>query len=287
MGAFRESRPGSLRVGIVDYLNSRPLAWAFRSDSTSGARGPAFEPVYLPPVGVAAGLAGGELDIGLIPSIELLRIEGLRVIPGLCVAATQEVRSVLLVRKGPVETISSVALDENSRTSVALVKILLGQRYGLSPEYRQAPPRIDAMLETADAALVIGDPALKVDRSSHHVSDLAAEWRIWTGLPFVFAVWAVAPGVEFEDGLIDYFSESLACAENDMAELVGEAAAELDLPREELRSYLTENLSYRLGEPELAGLREYHRRAAAMGLVDRLMPVHFLDGCPLSGDSVE
>ena len=280
------NHPGSLRVGIVDYLNSRPLAWSFRRPpAPSGV--PPLEPVYLPPSGVAEGLASGDLDIGLVPSIEVRRIPGLRVIPGLCVAATREVRSVLLVRRGPVEEIRSVALDENSRTSAALVRILLGRRYGLEPSYRQAPPEVEAMLEEADAALVIGDPALAVDRTRHQVSDLAAEWRAWTGLPFVFAVWAVAPGVEFRPGLADFFSESLDRAERDMEDLVREAAVELGLPGEALAAYLTENLSFRLGEPELAGLRLYHRRAAEMGLVPEPGPLRFWDGCPESDEAVE
>lgn len=281
-------RPGSLRVGIVDYLNSRPLAWSFRRpvprlDSAS----PELVPVYLPPSGVAEGLSSGDLDIGLVPSIELQRIEGLRVVPGLCVAATREVRSVLLVRKGPIAEIGSVALDENSRTSAALVRILLTRRYGLAPEYRQAPPRVDAMLADADAALVIGDPALRVDHSRHQVSDLAAEWRAWTGLPFVFAVWAVRSGIEFRVDLAEFFADSLTRAEDDMEDLVREAALELGLPSDALRSYLSEKLSFRLGESELAGLEEYHLRAAELGLIARNRPIRFWDGCPASDDSVE
>lgn len=278
--------PGRLRVGIVDYLNSRPLAWGFRRPA-SGTAAARLEPVYLPPACVARGLASGDLDIGLVPSIELQRIAGLRVVPGLCVAATREVRSVLLVRKGPVERIRSVALDENSRTSAALVRILLGRRYGLDPEYRQAPPDVDVMLAEADAALVIGDPALVVDRDRHPVSDLAAEWRAWTGLPFVFAVWAVASRVEFEADLARFFVESLDRAAEDMAEIVREAAAELALPEEALAAYLTENLSFRLGEPELAGLELFHQRAAETGLVEAATPVRFWDGCPESGEAVE
>lgn len=276
-------RAGTLRAGIVDYLNSRPLAWAFRHRPDH----PELEPVYLPPAGVASGLADGDLDLGLVPSIELQRIPGLEVIPGLCVAATREVRSVLLVRNGPVESIRTVALDENSRTSAALVRILLRGRHGLTPEYVQAPPEVDSMLARADAALVIGDPALKVDRGRYAVSDLAAEWRSWTGLPFVFAVWAVAPGVEARSDLAAFLGDSLDRAESEMEELVGEASRELDLPEDEIRAYLTENLSFRLGEPELAGLEAYHRRAADLELIPEYRPIRFWSGCPESGDSIE
>ena len=116
-----------MRVGIVDYLNSRPLAWAFREGSETGG----FEPIHLPPAQVATELAMGSLDVGLIPSIEVQRIPGLHLVPGLCIAATHEVRSVLLVSKVPPRQIRRLALDENSRTSAALVRILLSDRFGV------------------------------------------------------------------------------------------------------------------------------------------------------------
>ncbi|KAB2968286.1 MAG: menaquinone biosynthesis protein [Thermoanaerobaculia bacterium] len=179
-----------LRVGIVHYVNSRPLAYGLLRGDAGGEL--ACE--LLAPAAIADRLRAGTLDVGLVPSIELSRIPGLRVVPGLAIAATHEVRSVLLVSRVPVGEIRSVALDDNSRTSAALVRILLEERYGLRPEYRPAHADLEPMLAGADAALLIGDPALAVPRERYVVLDLAGEWLELTGRPFVFAVWAVRRG---------------------------------------------------------------------------------------------
>ncbi len=268
-----------LSVGIVNFLNSRPLAWGF----LRGRLEQHFEASFAPPARVAQLLAEGKLDIGLIPAIEVQRIPGLRVLPDLCVTASHEVRSVLLLARCPVEEIRRVALDLNSRTSAALVQIILADRYGLTPIYHQASPDAAAMLQDHDAALVIGDPALQVDRDRYLVLDLAVEWRALTGLPAVFAVWAVAPGVELAD-LPRYFEESLELGLAEMEEIIARSASELNLAPDEVRTYLRDNLSYRLGPKELASLAEYFRRAATHGLIAEpralaLWPVGAAQGC--------
>ena len=261
-----------LRVGIVNFLNSKPLAWGF----LKGHHADLFTPSYHPPAMVARMLFEGALDIGLIPSIEVQNISGLRVLPDLCVAARHEVRSVLLVTRSPMEEIRKVALDQNSRTSVALLRILLREKYGLSPEYVHERPDPERMLAEADAALVIGDPALRVDRERYHVVDLAAEWHELTGLPFVFAVWAVRPEVDMPD-LSFYFKSSLRYGLSSLDNLVRESAAELGLDSAEVRSYLTENLHFFLRAEEIAGLEEFYRRAHANGLILEPKPLEFRD----------
>jgi chorismate dehydratase len=251
-----------LRVGIVNYLNSKPLAWGF----LKGHHADLFAPSYHPPALVARLLAQGNLDIGLIPSIEVQRIPNLRVLPDMCVGAKQEVRSVVLVSRGPVEEIRRVALDVNSRTSSTLVRILLRERWGLDPVYLHERPDPERMLNEADAALIIGDPALRLDRGKYHVIDLAAEWKTLTGLPFVFAVWAVRPEVEVPD-LPFYFKSSLRYGLSSLDTLVREAAAELGLDTSEVRAYLTENLHYFLRAEELEGLEEFYRRAYSHGMI--------------------
>jgi chorismate dehydratase len=261
----------ALRVGIVHYLNSWPLAWSFLS-----GRAPAeLAPVYLPPARVADGLAAGELEVGLVPSVELQRIPGLRVVPGLCIASQHEVRSVLLVSRVAPKQIRRVALDESSRTSAILVRILLAERHAVRPEAIPFRPDLDAMLAEADAALLIGDPALRVPRDRFHVVDLAAEWRALTGLPFVFAVWAVAAGVEGR-GLAGWLAASLEAARREMPHLVSLAAAETGLDEAEVRTYLTEHLSYHLGSAERASLDELFRRAHQHGLLPAPRPIAFL-----------
>jgi chorismate dehydratase len=261
-----------LRVGIVNFLNSKPLAWGF----LKGHHADLFAPSYHPPALVARLLGQGNLDIGLIPSIEVQRIPNLRVLPDMCVAARHEVRSVLLVSRGPVEEIRRVALDQNSRTSATLVRILLRERYGLDPEYLHERPDPERMLGEADAALIIGDPALHVDRERYHIVDLAAEWHELTGLPFVFAVWAVRPEVEIPD-LPFYFKSSLRYGLSSLDTLVRESAAELNLDTSEVRSYLTENLSFFLRREEIEGLEEFYRRAHAHGLILEPKPLELWD----------
>jgi len=262
-----------LRVGIVNYLNSKPLAWGF----LKGHHADLFTPSYHPPAVVARLLGQGSIDVGLVPSIEVQRIPGLRVLPDLCIAATNEVRSVLLVTRVPLERIRRVALDQNSRTSAALLRLLLKDRYGLEPEYVQERPDVERMLAEADAALLIGDPALKVDRERHgdrQVIDLAAEWRAMTGLPFVFAVWAARPEVDLPD-LPFYFKSSLRYGISSLDTVVRESAAELGLNTAEVKSYLTECLSFFLRQDEIAGLEEFYRRAHAHGLILEPKPIEF------------
>ena len=261
-----------LRVGIVNFLNSKPLAWGF----LKGHHADLFAPSYHPPALVARLLGQGNLDIGLIPSIEVQRIPNLRVLPDMCIAARHEVRSVLLVSRGPVEEIRRVALDQNSRTSATLVRILLRERYGLDPEYLHERPDPERMLSEADAALIIGDPALRMDRERYQVVDLAAEWHALTGLPFVFAVWAVRPEVEIPD-LPFYFKSSLRYGLSSLDTLVRESAAELNLDTSEVRSYLTDNLSFFLRREEIEGLEEFYRRAHAHGLILEPKPLEFWD----------
>lgn len=248
-----------LRVGIVDYLNSRPLAWDF----LSGALSERYEALYEPPARVADMLAAGEIDIGLIPSIEYQRIPGLSVIPGSCVASDSAVRSVLLVSNVPFAEIESLALDENSRTSATLVKILLKELYGAEPESTQAHPDLEAMLAENDAALIIGDPALRIPMEEGRVLDLATAWRQLTGLPFVFAFWAIRSEAE-RPGLAADFSASARRGQRNLGVLAHEAGRELELAEDYLLDYLRHNLSFDLGEPEISGLEEYFRRAAKL-----------------------
>ena len=257
-----------LRVGIVNFLNSRPLAWGF----LKGHHADLFAPSFHPPAMVAHLLAQGGLDIGLIPSVEVQRIPDLEVLPDLCVSATHEVRSVLLVSTKPIREVGSIALDVNSRTSVALTRVLCAERWGIDPRLVDQRPVVERMLSVADAALVIGDPALKVDRERYRVIDLAAEWKALTGLPFVFAVWAVRSRVDVPD-LAFYFKSSLRLGLQAIDALVREAAAELELDSATVRTYLTENLSFFLQEPQIEGLEDFWRLAAKHGLIDRARPL--------------
>jgi len=257
-----------LRVGIVNFLNSRPLAWGF----LKGHHADLFSASYHPPSTVAQLLAQGGLDIGLIPSVEVQRIPRLTVLPDLCIGATQEVRSVLLVADRPLADVRRIALDVNSRTSVALLKVLCAERWGIDPEWEEQRPEVERMLSEADAALIIGDPALKVDRERYRVIDLAAEWRALTGLPFVFAVWAVRRGVELPD-LAFYFKSSLRFGLSSLDAIVRESAAEMGLDSDLIHTYLTQNLRFFLHESEIEGLTTFWRLAAKHDLIAEPRPL--------------
>lgn len=245
-----------LRVGIVDFLNSRPLAWGFRPEVCPEG----VEPVYGSPARLADMLAAGSLDVGLVPVVEAARLAGARVLPGLCIGAVREVRSVLLVSRRPIARVRRIALDEGSRTSAALVRVLAAQRWGIEPEYVPHPPDLTAMLDTADAALLIGDPALHVDRGDLQIWDLAGEWKAMTGLPFVFAAWTRRPGIELTPEQEGLFIRSLEAGLADLERIVADSSRDTGLAPELLHRYFTHHLHYRLGPEERAGMDAFLQR---------------------------
>jgi chorismate dehydratase len=254
-----------LRVSVVDFLNARPLTWGLLQDPPPG--------VVVSrdlPSACAAKLAAGEADVGLIPSIEYQRIPGLRIVPGLGIAASSEVRSVLLVSDVSREKIGSVALDPASRTSAALTRILLKRVYGLSPEYREG-----ASGTNSDARLIIGDPALKTRLNGQVVLDLAAEWRAFSGHPFVFAFWAVRETAATPD-VTALLRRSYAAGIHQFDRLVREEAAASGLSEPVVEDYLRHALHFELDAGDLEGLDLYYRLAAAEGLIPEARAIRFL-----------
>jgi chorismate dehydratase len=221
-------------------------------------------------------LRDGAVAAALIPAIEYQRIPGLLVAPGASVASKNKVRSVILASRLPIREISSVALDTSSRTSAVLLQIILSRFHGLSPRYVPHPPNVNEMLESNDAALIIGDPAMVVDRSALHVYDLAEEWKRHTGLPFVFAFWAVRAeaAARLRDCGIDFAQarrEGLSRA-SQIAEIYSGA---LGLPKGELLAYLTENIHYDLDQEDLRGLGLYYEMAREAGFIQQVRDLTF------------
>ena len=263
-------------IAASSYLNAAPLCYSFVYGEQKD------HCVFLSdesPARCAELLAEGRADAALIPVIEYQRMTGIRIAPGACVASRKSVRSVLLASREPIERVQSVALDTTSRTSAALIQIILGRFYGLGVSYKPSPPKLEDMLESNDAALIIGDPAMLIDRSGLHVYDLAEEWRKHTALPFVFAFWAIRADSAFwqrAHGRIDFLAarvEGTAHAE-DLADIYVER---LGLPREELLSYLTENISYELDEESLRGVSLYYQLARECGLTPENREILFVD----------
>ncbi len=254
----------AIRVGAVSYLNAKPLYYRLEDRAPEG--------VVLSmdlPSRLASRLASGDLDLALIPSVEYLRgaSSGYEILPGFAIAARGPVRSVKLFSRVPLDRIDRLALDEGSRTSQVLTRVWLDARHGVRPSTIESLPMgVSALESTADAVLVIGDRAMKVpDAPFHAVVDLAEAWQGLTGLPFVFALWVVRPGVDLGD-----LPEVLAgCRADGLAhadELAAAFGPRLGLDPVACHEYLTRVLSYDLGEPEIAGLRRFARMAADRGL---------------------
>ena len=271
----RASRPRTAQpqVSVVQYLNTAPLCWGLQH----GPQRERYRLAFTTPAACADDLECGRADIGIIPSIEYQRIDGLRVLPGLSIASKERVRSVLLLSRVPVEDVRSVALDTSSRTSAALVKVLFAEFYGIDVAARPSAPDPMAMLDGADAALLIGDPALLYNGDAQ-VFDLAAEWRKFTGLPFVFALWALRPfegGLGLSDLRRD-FEASLDQGLRHVGDIAAEWAPRLGITSEAVRIYLTENIDYTLDEANLAGLQLFYRLAHKAGMISSVKELDFV-----------
>jgi chorismate dehydratase len=260
-------------VAASSYLNAAPLCYSFvrgeqqHSCTFLSDRAPAR---------CAELLEEGRADAALIPVIEYQRLSGLKVAPGACVASLKTVRSVVLASRVPMPEIRSVALDTSSRTSAALIQIILSKFHEITPSYRPWAPDLTRMLESNDSALMIGDPAMLIDRSALYVYDLAQEWRNHTGLPFVFAFWAIRKDSKVWPGEVDFIKgkhEGLG----HITDIAGEYSASLGLPRADLIGYLTENISYDLDEESLRGLSLYFDLAKECGLISQVSQLEFLE----------
>lgn len=213
-----------------------------------------FDLDFCLPSECADRLAAGTADIGILPAAELPRL-GLEILRGAGIACRGPVRSILLVSKVDPRDIRVLAADTSSRTSTQLARVLLARNYGAEPRLVACRPDLDAMLECADAAVIIGDPALRVDVANvpHHVIDLGAEWTASTDLPMVFAVWAarkeyVTP--EIERAFLSSCRFGLAHIE----EIVRQEAAPRGFTETVAREYLTHSIRFEFGEAEYRGL---------------------------------
>lgn len=273
---------GLLRIAASTYLNSAPLVYSF---AEGRLRDKAAFLGDTAPARCAEMLAEGICDAALIPVIEYQRIPDLQIIPGVAVASEWKVRSVLLAARRPLSEVRRVALDSSSRTSQALVRILCRYRYGIGPEFVERVPDpsvvCENMFEVGDAALVIGDPAIQLAASAEalgvRVYDLAEEWRSLTGLPFVFAVWAV--GRDAAQRFTDAPKLFVAAKEEGigMRELLAARYAEnLGLPKADLLDYLNRNVCYDLDEEKIAGLEQFFELAHACGLIAENRRIEFL-----------
>jgi predicted solute-binding protein len=253
-----------LRVSAVSYLNTWPLVWGFLHGPQSANEEGLFDFRFDLPADCARALGRGEAAIGLVPCAELDRL-GLDYLPDLGISCEGPVRSILLISKKPFGQIGSLAVDSGSRSSVALARILLAERYGCQPKFLAMSPDLERMLAVGDAALIIGDPALQIEPSQlpYETLDLGAEWVTWSGLPMVFAVWA-GKSARLTPEVSRAFADSYQWGRNHMDDIVAMAVRERGFREGLTREYLTERIVYELGPRHRQGLELFRKLARAI-----------------------
>lgn len=242
-------------VSAVSYLNTWPLVWGFLHGPQRGL----FDFRFDLPVHCAEALRDRKADIGLVPCAELDRL-GLDFLPDLGIACEGPVRSILLISRRPFDAIRTLAVDSSSRTSVALARIILAERYGCYPQVMSHEPSLQEMLVENDAALVIGDPALRLDPGTlpYRTLDLGAEWVAWSGLPMVFAVWAGRTEFLTPD-VAEAFRASWRWGREHLDEMVEHASVERGFEKELARAYFTRHIVYPLSAGHLEGLALFRK----------------------------
>jgi len=257
------------RISASSYSNTAPLVWSF----LYGQNRAKVEIILdTAPARSAELLAQDRVDAALVPVIAYQMIEGVRLIPGVCVGAKKRVRSVCLVTRGEdLDRVRSVSLDVSSKTSVVLTKIIFREFLGSEPEWRDARPDLDAMLDASDCALLIGDPALMIDKTKYRKFDMAETWHELTGFGFVFAMWMTRRA-----GCPIDFAAARDEGLEHIGEIVSNYESDIDLPREELLTYLSENISYTIDRSMQEGLELYYALANKHGLIPAVKPLEFI-----------
>lgn len=270
-----------LRISAISFLNTAPLMWDFDHGDAARALAEHFAISYTIPSLCAQQLKQGSADIGIIPVAAYTGIPDLIIVPDVAIAAKNKVRSILLISKVPLEKIRSVATDDSSRTSAALVEIYLRKFVGTDPGFTRQKPDLKGMLQWHDAALLIGDPALQARTDGYHVYDLAEEWRRWTGRSFVFAFWAVRKaallGRAWERNIAQVFQQSRDHGLEHIPEIASAWAPRLDLSAKLISEYLRENVDYSLDAENLDGLRLFYRYGAEIGVFAQVPELEFLE----------
>jgi chorismate dehydratase len=291
-----------LRIAAIDFLNPAPLMWDFEHSPMQETLAQRYSIHRTTPANCARELAENTADIGLIPAAAYALNPELAIIPGCAIASLDRVRSILLVvresgRESGIAAVKTVAADTSSRTSLAYAQILFCRYWkpgAASPvEFVQHPPNLDQMLQSADAALLIGDPALlaledreaRLQRTGERLEylDLAHEWHEKTGLPWVSAFWAARPealeagGVSPAEVTAD-FQRSRDHGVAHREELVAEWAARIPVPAETIRAYLTQNIHYILDDNCLRGLRAFYQAATECSILPSAPAPRMLDG---------
>ncbi len=258
-----------MRISASSYSNTAPLIWSFLYGSRKGTVEVILDNA---PSRSAELLAAGRVDAALVPVVAYQTIPDLYVVPDVCVGARERVRSVCLITDGnDLEEVDSVALDTSSKTSVIMTKIIFREFLGIEPEWVDHEPDVSAMLNDADCALLIGDPALALkEAGSLRKFDLVEVWRNFTGLGFVFAMW-MTPHSALDIDLAAARDEGLA----HLASIIANYSDDIDLPHGELEEYFSENIAFDVDESMKGGLDLYFELALKHALIDEKKPFEF------------
>ncbi len=253
--------------------------WDFEHPPLDAELSQRYEINWMLPSQCADELASGAADIGLVPIAALATTPGLRILPGCTIASKKRVRSLLLVRRAsqPLATVRSVAADTASRTTVAYTRIMFHRWGNAAVPFLPMSADLDTMLDHADAAILIGDPALmaleeranRFERTGEELvyHDLAEEWRNLTGLPFVSAVWAASAAVPLDGSIDQDFVRSRDHGLQNIDAMVNDWSRRLPVSEETIRKYLTTNIHYVLDEECIEGMRGFFRMAAETGVL--------------------
>jgi chorismate dehydratase len=247
------AEPSKFKVRAVSYLNTVPLVWGM----LRGPQSAAVELSFSIPSDCGRDVEDGLVDIGLVPVAEIAR-QGMEIVPGVGISCEGPVRSILLFSRVPWKEIKSLAADSSSRSSVELARVILRERYGIEPRVFRQQPFLEEMLAHSDAALIIGDPALRIepDESGYEWLDLGAEWFELTQLPFVFAAWAGKPGIAI-DRLAKITTDSYRFGEARIEQIVDGQHARRGISKELAHRYLTQHIRFVIGRAERRGLETF------------------------------
>ncbi len=261
------------RIAASSYLNTAPLIWSF----VRGSKRNAVELlVDKAPARCAEMLAAGEVDAALVPVIEYQRIPRIAVVPDVCVGSRNAVRSVVIASKNEnLRDVRRLALDDSSRTSLALVKIIFREFLGCEPEWQLCPPDLKTMLDNHDAAMIIGDPAMMIPREQVKVFDVVKLWREHTGFGFVFAMWMTRVSEVNKIVTLD-FAGARDEGLDHLDEVILDYESPIHLSGEEIRQYLTENISFRVEAEMEKGLELFFELARKHKLIDEAKPLEFV-----------
>ena len=261
------------QLAASSYLNTAPLIWSFQHGNQRNIVQLVTDAA---PARCADLLARGEVEAALVPIIEYQRIPEISVVANVCVGSHLAVRSVVLVSKhGDLDNVRRVALDTSSRTSQALVKIVFREFLNHEPDWESCGPDLQVMLENNDAALLIGDPAMKMPSQGLHVFDLASLWRRFTDTGFVFAMWMARADAVEAIRKVDFAGARDEGLEQ-IERIITQYESQVPLSREEIREYLTTNITFQVDESLEKGMRLYFELAKKHGLIEGNKPLRFI-----------